>query len=274
MSQRKSSPALIPAAGAILLLLAACSSSKAPPEPPGIYKVGNPYQIAGRWYHPSFDPGYDRIGVASWYGDEFHGRPTANGEVFDTARLTAAHPTMPLPSIVRITNLANDRTLDLRVNDRGPFIGDRIIDVSQAAARELGFEHQGTTPVRVRFLQLADARGVPPQPSSPVMAAVPPAVSDVQLVAAVPGASCVPAGRFIQVGAFSEPERAERVAREVETALLTPVATHPPTVDRLVRVRLGPVAGPELAPALSRLSQIGYGNAFVVHAQDQPWQSC
>ena len=117
--------------------------------PQGVYKFGQPYQIAGRWYYPEFDPSYDRIGMASWYGAAFHGRPTANGEVFDRDSLTAAHPTMPLPSLVRVTNLDNGRELELRVNDRGPFVGDRMIDLSQAAARELGFERQGMAPVRV-----------------------------------------------------------------------------------------------------------------------------
>ena len=129
------------------------------------YKLGQPYQIAGRWYYPEFDPSYDKVGIASWYGREFHGHTTANGEVFDRHELTAAHPTLPLPSIVRVTNLANHRQLELRVNDRGPFVGDRLIDLSQEAARELGFERQGIARVRIQFVGLADAKGEPPRPS-------------------------------------------------------------------------------------------------------------
>jgi rare lipoprotein A len=130
----------------------------------GSYKVGRPYQINGRWYRPAYDPGYDKVGTASWYGDAFQGLSTANGEVFDRHELSAAHPTLPLPSVVRVTNLENGRSLDLRVNDRGPFVEDRLIDLSQAAARKLGFERAGLTPVRVRFLRMADARGAPPVP--------------------------------------------------------------------------------------------------------------
>ena len=144
--------------GALVLGLASCGS----PRPEGVYKVGQPYQIAGRWYYPEFDPDYDRIGIASWYGHAFQGRSTANGEVFDRHGLTAAHPTLPLPSIVRVTNLANQREIELRVNDRGPFVDDRLIDLSQEAARELGFERQGIARVRIQFLGLAHARGTGP----------------------------------------------------------------------------------------------------------------
>ena len=109
----------------------------------GHYKVGQPYKIKGRWYRPEYDPSYSKVGTASWYGADFHGLPTANGEVFDKEQISAAHPTLPLPSIVRVTNLENGRSLDIRVNDRGPFIGDRLIDLSEAAARELGYEDKG-----------------------------------------------------------------------------------------------------------------------------------
>jgi rare lipoprotein A len=117
----------------------------------GTYKVGTPYQIAGQWYVPAIDPAYDRVGVASWYGSENHGRATANGETFDMMGLTAAHKTLPMPSYVYVTNLDNGRTLLLRLNDRGPFVDDRIIDVSRGAARALGFEGSGLARVRVRY---------------------------------------------------------------------------------------------------------------------------
>ena len=149
--------------GLALIALAGCSSS--PPPAQGTYKLGGPYQIQGRWYYPEFDPAYDRVGVASWYGEPFHGRATANGEVFDRGIVTAAHPTLPLPSLVRVTNLDNRREMLIRVNDRGPFVGDRIIDLSQEAARQLGFERLGLAPVRVQFVGLADAAGVPPRPT-------------------------------------------------------------------------------------------------------------
>jgi rare lipoprotein A len=118
----------------------------------GNYKVGKPYQIAGVWYYPEVDYDYDETGIASWYGNEFDGRPTANGETFDEDRISAAHKTLPLPSIVRVTNLENDRSLVLRVNDRGPFVAGRIIDLSRRAAEKLGMLKNGTARVRVEIM--------------------------------------------------------------------------------------------------------------------------
>src|SRR5690242_12256883 len=118
----------------------------------GIYKVGQPYQIDGTWYYPAEDFNYDETGIASWYGEAFHAKVTANGEVFDLNALTAAHKTLPMPCIVQVTNLENGRSIELRVNDRGPFVRGRIIDVSRRAAQLLGFEGQGTTKVRVQVL--------------------------------------------------------------------------------------------------------------------------
>lgn len=120
------------------------------------YKLGSPYQIQGVWYYPSYEPRYDRTGVASWYGPAFHGRPTANGERFDMNAVSAAHPTLPLPSRVRVTNLENGRQLIVRVNDRGPFIDDRLIDLSRRGAQLLGFHRQGLAKVRVQYLGLAE----------------------------------------------------------------------------------------------------------------------
>ena len=149
---------------AALLALGACSESKlllhtaktiqgpTSNTSPGIYKVGNPYQINGVWYYPSEDWSYDETGIASWYGPGFHEKNTANGEVFDQNDLTAAHRTLPMPSIVEVTNLENGRSLRLRVNDRGPFAHGRILDVSRRGSQLLGFNNQGTARVRVRIL--------------------------------------------------------------------------------------------------------------------------
>ncbi|WP_439814459.1 septal ring lytic transglycosylase RlpA family protein [Zavarzinia sp. CC-PAN008] len=159
--------------GAVLLAagLAACASTPEPPAPPPrqaaepapvanpSYKVGKPYQVAGVWYYPRVDWKYDETGIASWYGDEFHNKLTANGELYDQFTLTAAHKTLPMPSTVRVTNLENGRTLNLRVNDRGPFVVGRIIDVSRRAAQLLGFEQQGTARVRVQVMAPADVPG-------------------------------------------------------------------------------------------------------------------
>ncbi len=133
----------------ILALLAACQQQPAPP--PGSVKVGKPYAINGKTYYPEYDPTYDKIGEASWYGPGFHGKYTANGEVYNQDDLTAAHPTLPMPSIVRVTNLANGRSLIVRVNDRGPFSRNRIIDLSKRSAKELGIK--GVAQVRVQFLK-------------------------------------------------------------------------------------------------------------------------
>lgn len=108
-----------------------------------------PYHINGRWYYPKDDPDYDETGIASWYGEPFHGRPTATGETYDQNEISAAHKTLPLPSVVSVTNLENGRMLRVRVNDRGPFVDGRIIDLSRRAAQLLGFEQKGTARVRV-----------------------------------------------------------------------------------------------------------------------------
>jgi rare lipoprotein A len=121
-------------------------------------KVGRPYEVNGRWYTPKEQPRYDEVGTASWYGYQHEGRPTATGEVFHKDQVSAAHKTLPLPSLVEVTNLANGKKLKVRVNDRGPFIEGRIIDLSQEAARRLGFEGQGVTRVRVRYLGASHAR--------------------------------------------------------------------------------------------------------------------
>ena len=120
----------------------------------GRYKVGKPYQIANVWYYPRADYLYDETGIASWYGPGFHGRETANGEVYDQHAMTAAHRTLPMPSLVRVTNLENGRSVKVRVNDRGPYAHGRIIDLSKRAAELLGFVNQGTAKVRVQVLEM------------------------------------------------------------------------------------------------------------------------
>lgn len=142
----------------LLCLLAACASERggqiktSAKTGGGYYKVGEPYQIKGVWYYPKEDYSYDETGIASWYGDDFHEKITANGETFNKNELTAAHPTLPMPSLARVTNLENGRSIVVRINDRGPFSGARIIDVTQRAAQLLGFEKQGTAKVRVQVL--------------------------------------------------------------------------------------------------------------------------
>jgi rare lipoprotein A (peptidoglycan hydrolase) len=138
-------------AAAAMFLLAACSTGK-----PGPYhvphSVGKPYKVNGIAYVPHEDPDYDVVGVASWYGGRFHGRRTASGQIFNMHAHTAAHKTLPLGTRVKVTNLANGRSVVLTINDRGPFAKGRIIDVSQHAAQQLDFKHRGTARVRVQVI--------------------------------------------------------------------------------------------------------------------------
>lgn len=129
------------------------------PKGGGTYRVGKPYTVAGRVYVPEEDTHYREEGMASWYGDDFHGRLTANGEVFDMASLTAAHPTLPMPSYARVTNLSNGKSLIVRVNDRGPYHGNRLIDVSNKAAELLDFKGNGVARVRVEYVGRAPLEG-------------------------------------------------------------------------------------------------------------------
>ncbi len=173
--------ALVSASTVALTSLAACSSSigsyqsrpkttlsldqpsrLTPPQPGrSAYKIGAPYKIGTQWYVPREQPGYDAVGVASWYGPNFDGKPTANGEIYDRHALTAAHPTLPLPSLVRVQNMSNGRSIVVRVNDRGPFVSGRIIDLSFAAANELGFAGRGVSQVRVIYIGRAAIQSGP-----------------------------------------------------------------------------------------------------------------
>jgi rare lipoprotein A len=163
---------------ALCVLLAACASHPSGgggASSGGYYKVGQPYQVNNKWFYPREDYSYDETGIASWYGADFHNHQTANGEIYNKDELTAAHKTLPLPCLARVTNLDNGRSIVVRVNDRGPFSGARIIDVSQRSAQLLGFENQGTAKVRVSVLAdeskaIADAMrryGKPIETASP-----------------------------------------------------------------------------------------------------------
>ena len=181
---------------ALALSLAACGSGpRGENVPPGggkgIYKVGTPYQIDGTWYYPAEDWNYDESGIASWYGEQFHGKYTANGEIFDLNQMTAAHRTLPMPTVVRVTNLENGRTIEVRVNDRGPYARGRILDLSRRAAQLLGFESQGTAKVRVQIdvpasIQVASLAGRRGTDAELAAASPPPQAAPVRAVAAQP----------------------------------------------------------------------------------------
>ncbi len=129
------------------------------PRGGGRDQIGRPYQVKGQWYYPKEQPGYSRSGKASWYGDAFHGRLTANGEIYDMTHLSAAHPTMPLPSYARVTNLKNGSSVIVRVNDRGPYAQGRVIDLSKRAAEMLDYTHSGIADVRVDYVGRAPLEG-------------------------------------------------------------------------------------------------------------------
>jgi rare lipoprotein A len=201
--------ALVTLTAVAALVLSGCASSRATrvagtgpaQQKLGIYKVGQPYQVDGAWYYPAEDFNYDETGIASWYGEAFHAKDTANGEVFDLNALTAAHKTLPMPSIVQVTNLENGRSVQLRVNDRGPFVRGRIIDVSRRAAQLLGFETQGTAKVRVQVMTaesiqvaaIARQSGVEPGRAAPSSDKPLPAPRDPVLAQALPSGAATPA---------------------------------------------------------------------------------
>ncbi len=247
----------------------------------GRYKVGEPYQVAGIWYVPKEQPNYDETGMASWYGEAFNLQPTANGETFDMSVISAAHPTLPLPSIVEVTNLDNGKTLKVRVNDRGPFVGGRVIDLSRAAAEQLGYDRQGLARVRVRYVGPADLEdGLPiqrlasnsagndlPELSGPVVTIAPVAVASAVLPpASTHLASLAPANAYrVQAGAFSDRDNARRVASNLSQAGEAIIEPFDRNGITLYRVTVGASADEGQAFALrDQVAALGYSDAKVL----------
>jgi len=264
----------------LALLLAACATRRPPPPVPGpvpvppppadIFSVpdavpraeprsahGNPpfYDALGRRYFvlPSAE-GYDERGVASWYGPTFHGGNTSSGEPYDMYGMTAAHKTLPLPSYARVTNLHNGRSVVVRINDRGPFVANRIIDLSYTAAAKLDMLRDGTAMVEVRVLT----------PGAPE---VPPAV--VATVAPTPRPAPPPPTSpllYVQTGAFADPSNAGReLARLQAAGLASAFVIPPPEGSQLYRVRIGPIGSVAEFDALAaRLTALGIPDARLV----------
>ncbi len=209
-------------------------------EPPCVPCM-RPYQVAGVGYQPLVSAaGYQAHGLASWYGREFHGRPTANGERYDMLAMSAAHPTLPIPSYARVTNPANGRSVVVRINDRGPFKRGRLIDLSYVAAAKLGLVGHGSGPVEMR--------SVLPVGTAPT--------------AITAGATTEPAPTaavYLQVGAFGDATAAQRLANRLRGEALAPVSVD--TTDngarRLHRVRLGPLSQALADQAVTRLGALG-----------------
>ncbi len=228
----------------------------------GVYKVGNPYQIFGKWYYPQEDYNYSEIGMASWYGDDFHAKRTANGEKYDMNTLTAAHRTLPLPSIVKVTNLENGRSLVLRVNDRGPYAKDRIIDISRRGAQLLGYQTKGITKVRVEIL---------PDESKALKAALlNQAASNASLInKTAKDLSSQDKNKakeyYIQTGSFSDRDLALGFSQKL-TRFGSPKIKEAYVNDRLYyRVRLGPVLDEDKAQGiLSQVRLNGFHDARIV----------
>ena len=183
---------------ALAALTAACATQapeRAPrlriPASAGVYKIGRPYEIDGTWYYPRAQPHYDKTGIASWYGPTFYGKRTADGELFNPDALAAAHRTLPLPVNVRVTDLENGRSLVVRVNDRGPFVKGRIIDVTPEVAKLLGFYRKGTARVRVTYIGPAPLNPSAPatnQSPAQIASALPAVPTGSVSVAPLPGA--------------------------------------------------------------------------------------
>ncbi len=301
-----------------LLILAACASTPPPrpaaggtPPRPGAgaerrddpVKVGAPYQVAGKWYYPGDFRDYDEVGIASWYGPGFNGKSTANGEAFDQEMLSAAHKTLPLPSYVEVTNLENGRRMVLRVNDRGPFIDTRIIDLSRKSAEMLDMQRAGKARVRVRRVYPAEEvrsalrRGVtppvelareaetvptPPLPPATLASArprpvTPPVAADLPGFTLPPGFGVRSSGPGADVAVVPVTSGATTLIQVAAVAdrgraewLKSYAAGYgpsliEPTGSGLFRVRIGPYNDPAVATeALAKLRAAGYQDAHMV----------
>jgi rare lipoprotein A len=247
-----------------------------PPKGGGRYVVGEPYEVAGRKFYPKEDPNYDKVGVASWYGPQFHKRMTSNGEWFDMNYMSAAHATLPIPSYARVTSLENGRQIVVRINDRGPFVGTRIIDLSRRSAETLGFKDKGMAKVRVQYLgpaplgddtmKLAQMnRGVPMERQ--VASAARPRQPEPEPASETMTASNGK-GFFVQVGAFADPDNAERARTELADAGPVEVVPQNANYGTLYRVRIGPLEDEQSAEnALQRAIETGHADARLVVAQ-------
>jgi rare lipoprotein A len=295
------------------------ATAPAAPQAHPVYKVGKPYQVDGVWYYPGVDEHYVETGIASWYGPDFHEKFTANGEIFDMNEVTGAHKTLPMPSIVRVTNLENGRSLLVRINDRGPFVNGRVIDLSRRAAQLLGYEQAGTAKVRVEYvadqsrqLALALPRAPGEKEIEPSVAAVPRAAVEAEVLPPPPGATAAPppppsaglpkpavtasaapkpavvaaadptapppavvtqvppgpTNMYVQAGAFSQFENANRLQ-----AVLSPLGkvaiTQVQVGDiQMFRVRLGPITDlPSADRLLDQVIKAGYKNAQLIVAE-------
>ncbi len=247
-----------------------------------IYKVGNPYKINWKWYYPAVDYQYDEVGIASWYGPGFHGKTTANGEVFDQNKISAAHRTLPMPSVVKVTNLENGLVLEkVRINDRGPFARNRIIDLSKKAAEELGFIKNGVAKVRVEILEDESRKYVSTDQKNNYVAeaAEVTEISKKNLLSSPERKEKVVEKKteenlensiltnkelLIQVGAFTDHRNAKTLSEKLSEfkAYINRVFINN---KYLYRVRIGPINNLDLANDMKRkLFELGYTSSHLV----------
>lgn len=251
--------------GAAVVTPVALQRGQARPEWLERERVGPPYQADGVWYAPTAQPDYAETGKASWYGAELQGRRTASGELFDQDALTGAHPTLPLPSLVHVTNVTTGRDVIIRVNDRGPFTGGRIIDVSRRAAEVLGFRDAGEAEVHVRYLGPAPRRLEGGTGALRERLGEPPRLK----FAETPEAPRTAAGGalFVQVGAFSTETNARRALDAVRSAGQAVIVEQSSGARMLHKVRVGPWdSRAQAETALRAAADLGFGDAVIVAA--------
>jgi rare lipoprotein A len=265
------------------------------PKGGGRYHVGNTYEVAGVSFTPKEQPNYDKVGIASWYGPQFHRRMTSNGEWFDMNELTAAHATLPLPSYAKVTNLENGHNVVVRINDRGPFVGTRIIDMSRRSAEVLGFKPKGMAKVRVQYIGPAPLNDQGQHlaamnrelrngtPLNHMMAAANGRwTGETQVAAAEPGFESYPPVQtdiasasadydtpdyFVQVGSFADPYNAERAREELANSGPVEVQELMGSQGPLYRVRIGPMKNEGQAQlALRQAVDLGHPDARLIMA--------
>ena len=213
----------------------------------GDYKVGNPYQVSGKWYYPKVQSDYDKKGIASWYGSEFHGKKTATGEIFDMYAMTAAHKTLPIPSYAQVTNLENNRSIVVRINDRGPFVGGRELDLSYAAAKNLDMQRDGTGAIEIKAISSAQA------------------LPHIQRIAASQEQQV-----YLQVGSFGSAKKALTLKNKITAYNLPEPDIRSSTYKKstLYKVQMGPISSTASANQLSQqLAEIGiFDTQFVTES--------
>jgi rare lipoprotein A len=251
------------AAVCLLFFLAGCFGQSALQKRYGAYKVGKPYKVGNIWYTPTTDLDYEEIGLASWYGPGFHRGKTANGATYNQKDMTAAHRTLPMPSVVRITNLRNGKSVEAVINDRGPFAGNRIIDASKTVAKELDFIRQGTAKVRVEFL-LDETNALLKKLGEKPFSEEKFSKSTQSIPQEAPKTTAASGKIFIQAGNFSNPVNANRLSEKLKNIANTSIKNTSSATHSQYRVLLGPWNDRSAAQeALTQLRRIGHTDAII-----------